>query len=122
MASYTDVQELFHSIINEAGPKTIFGEPISAEGKTIVPVVKIRYGFGGGSGQKREGQEHGGGGGGGLMGQPVGVIEITSERTRFIPIQSPNWMLAAAAGIGVCLGFLIAPRTVDLRVDKRRRD
>ncbi len=115
-----EVQELFHTIADQASAKTIFGDPISSEGKTIVPVVKIRYGFGGGAGRNHEGQEQGGGGGGGFMGKPVGVFEITREQTRFIPITS-NWAMLAAIWIGVCLGLLIGPKRVDVRVDKRPR-
>jgi uncharacterized spore protein YtfJ len=119
MVSYAEVEELFHSIAGQAGPRTVFGEPITAEGKTIVPVVKIRYGFGGRSGQRTEGRESGGGG---FAGRPVGVIEITREQTRFIPIAPSNWEIAAAIGIGVCLGLLLGPKRVEVRVDKRSRD
>jgi uncharacterized spore protein YtfJ len=30
--------------------KAIYGEPISAHGKTVVPVAKIMYGYGAGAG------------------------------------------------------------------------
>jgi Sporulation protein YtfJ (Spore_YtfJ) len=61
-------------------------EPISADGKTIVPVAKVRYGFGGGSGRKPgENGQHGGSGGGGFMARPVGYIEIGAEGTRTFP-------------------------------------
>ena len=33
-----------------ASVKSVFGEPISANGKTVVPVAKLAYGFGGGFG------------------------------------------------------------------------
>lgn len=37
------------------GVKKVFGEPVVAEGKTVVPIARIRYGFGAGSGGKSEG-------------------------------------------------------------------
>ena len=70
------LEEVFKSIVDHAGTKTVFGEPVTLEGKTILPVAKVRYGFGGGSGRKG-GEQHGGGGGGGLVAKPVGVVEIT---------------------------------------------
>jgi uncharacterized spore protein YtfJ len=30
--------------------RTVFGEPISAEGRTIIPVARVAYGFGSGGG------------------------------------------------------------------------
>lgn len=99
----------------------VYGEPVSVGGKTILPVASIRYGFGGGSGARENSGQHGGGGGGGLVAIPIGVVEITEAETRFLPITS-NWMLLAAVGLGVALGFLIVPRRVEVRVEKRRRD
>ena len=114
-----NMEGLFQSIVNQAGVKTVFGDPISTNGKTIVPVAKFRYGFGVGSSRKSNDNEEGFGGGGGFIGKPVGVIEITNEQTRFVPIAS-NWSIAAAAALGVCLGLLIAPKRVHVWVNKRQ--
>jgi hypothetical protein len=43
------ITERLHST---AHVKTIYGEPIVAEGKTIIPVAEVKYGFGGGGGQQ----------------------------------------------------------------------
>lgn len=102
------LEEVFKSIVDHAGTKIIFGEPVTVEGKTILPIGRVRYGFGGGSGRKGNGEQHGGGGGGGLVAKPVGVVEITQSETRFIPISS-KWSLIAAVALGVCLGLLIVP-------------
>jgi uncharacterized spore protein YtfJ len=32
--------------------KNVFGDPITVEGKTIIPVARIKYGFGAGAGRK----------------------------------------------------------------------
>ena len=71
-----------------ADVKVVYGEPQVIEGKTIIPVAVASYGFGAGSGGGPQGQ--GGGGGGGMRVKPVGVVEITAERTRFIPIVDVN--------------------------------
>lgn len=102
------LEEIFKSIVDHAGTKTVFGELVVVGGKTILPVAKVRYGFGGGSGRKGNGEQQGGGGGGGLVAKPVGVVEITQSETRFIPISS-KWSLIAAVALGVCLGLLIVP-------------
>lgn len=99
-------EEVFKSIVDHAGARMVFGESVSVDGKTIVPVAKIRYGFGGGSGRRKNDEEQGGGGGGGLVAMPVGVVEITATETRFVPIRS-NWSVITALGIGFCLGFLV---------------
>jgi uncharacterized spore protein YtfJ len=103
-------EQVFQSIVDHGGAKTVYGEPVTMDGKTILPVAKIRYGFGGGSGHKGDHEHEGGGGGGGLFAKPVGVIEITPTQTRFIPISS-NWTLVAAVALGVCAGWLLTRAT-----------
>ena len=48
------IQGLFKNISERvqstASVKAIYGEPISAEGKTIIPVARVAYGFGAGVG------------------------------------------------------------------------
>jgi uncharacterized spore protein YtfJ len=102
-------------LASSAHVKTVFGDPVSAEGKTIIPVAKMRYGFGGGggSGPRRGGDDQrlgeGGGGGGGVQVQPVGVIEISAAGTRFIPIRSRAKM-GALLLLGFALGRLLGRR------------
>jgi uncharacterized spore protein YtfJ len=100
-----DFQELFRSLVNQAGAKTVYNDPISGEGRTIVPVAQVRCGFGGGSG-KRAGRDGEGGGGGGFVARPVGFIEISAEGTRFVRIVDPL-PLALAVGLGVCVGLVV---------------
>jgi len=110
------LEEVFKSIVEHASAKLVYGEPVSVGGKTILPVAKIRYGFGSGSGRKANGDQQGTGGGGGLVAKPVGVVEITQSQTRFVPI-TPHWTLVAAVAFGVCLGILAFPK-----VPTRERD
>lgn len=100
-----DIQELLRSLVNQAGVKTVYGDPISAEGRTIVPVASVRCGFGGGSGKKSGEQREGGGGGGGFVAKPVGYIEISAGGARYAPIVDIQ-MVMMAAGVGVALGLL----------------
>lgn len=107
--SKTQFAEVFKSIIEHAGARTVYGEPVSVNGKTVLPVATIRCGFGGSSGAEGSNWQHGGGGGGGLIAKPLGVVEITQSQTRFIPIVSGRALLLAV-GLGVCLGFLAGSR------------
>jgi len=102
-----DFQELFRSLVNQAGAKTVYADPISGEGRTIVPVARVRCGFGGGSEKKAGKDGEGGGGGGGFVSKPVGFIEISAQGTRFVPIVDP-WDMALAVGVGLGLGSMVA--------------
>jgi len=100
---------------SSASVKTLYGEPVVAAGKTIIPVAKVAYGFGGGTGTKKqaEGKEpaagEGAGAGGGVTAKPTGVVEITPEQTRYVPFGLAGKLTAAAAA-GLALGLLIGTR------------
>jgi uncharacterized spore protein YtfJ len=96
------MQERLHS---SGSVKNVYGEAISAGGRTIVPVARIGYGFGAGRGGREE--EGHGGAGGGVGARPAGVFEISETGTRFIPVDAGR-KLAAAAAAGFFFGFLFA--------------
>lgn len=98
-----------------ASVQTIFGKPFTVGERTVLPVARVGYGFGGGHGRKGlpgiaetdPQSDVSGGGGGGVGARPLGVFEITSERIRFIPASS--WrndvaILIACAFAGFVLG------------------
>jgi uncharacterized spore protein YtfJ len=78
-----------------AGAHAAFGEPVDREGVTVIPVAKVRFGFGGGSGHGIEkGADsneigEGSGGGGGAMTSPLGFIEIRDGRAEFKRTHDP---------------------------------
>ena len=86
------LQGLAERLAGSASVKQVFGEPIQAAGKTIVPVARVRYALGGGGGggeQKNVAVDRpltggGGGGGGAVMASPMGALEISETGTRFI--------------------------------------
>ena len=72
--------------------KTVFGEPTTVSGRTLIPLISVGFGFGAGGGsgkgemkQKMEGVGGGTGGGGGI--KPVAVIIIDSEGVKVEPIR-----------------------------------
>lgn len=94
---------------SSARSEVVFGSPIERDSVTVIPVARIRYGmgfgFGGGGRTKRTTpavEGGGGGGGGGAHGEPVGFIEVTASRARFVPIANSRPTLF------ILIGFLLA--------------
>jgi uncharacterized spore protein YtfJ len=75
--------------LKNAGVKSVFGEPYEQDGKKIVPVAKVSYGWGGGEGKtekpENEGEE-GGGIGAGVTAKPYGFIVIENEKVSYRPV------------------------------------
>ena len=94
-----------------ASVKNVYGEPLTAQGRTIIPVAKVAMGLGGGYGHKNGKQQknatgdnsaednkgEGAGGGGGMYATPKGVYEISEKCTRFIPADATRQFLTIAA-------------------------
>jgi uncharacterized spore protein YtfJ len=96
---------------------TVFGEPVERDGITVIPVAKARWGFGGGSGQRKEQgdggtREDGAGGGGGVQVSPVGFIEIKNHEANFRPIRTLSlpWIIA-----GSIVGLFLISTTLKRR-------
>jgi len=106
--------EVLRSIVERAGAKMVYGDPVTVGGKVVLPVAKVAYGFGGGWGANPEHRRHGSGGGGGVMAKPLGVVEVTESETRFVPIGS-TWTVFGAIGLGLILGWAIGCRRPDSR-------
>ena len=104
-------QEIVTSIADRlkasADAKIVFGEPQVLEGKTIVPVASVAYGFGGGGGGRLRGEGGGGGGGGALRVQPLGVLEITGESTRFVPVVNATRLAMMGIMASVCVVWML---------------
>jgi len=113
MSSLALLQSLKDSILSQASVKAIYGDPIAAHGKTVIPVAKIVYGYGAGAGTGGVGDSSArgevGGGGGGVRAMPVGVIEVSDQQTRFVPITNRK-RLAGAVLAGIGLGMLLGWR------------
>ena len=96
-----------------ASVRNVYGEPVVAGGRTVIPIARVGYGFGAGPGS---------GGGAGMSARPVGALEITEAGTRFIPFIDPI-RLGMALMIGLCIGFTVGRRSAQGRavVDKVAR-
>jgi uncharacterized spore protein YtfJ len=89
------IESLANRVGLRGGANAVFGEPVVREGITVVPVAKVRWGFGGGSGRGiEEGSDtgeigEGSGGGGGVMASPLGFIEIKDGHAEFKRVSDP---------------------------------
>jgi uncharacterized spore protein YtfJ len=75
------IKEIASELERIATTKTVVGDPITAAGKTIIPVSKITMGFGGGGGEGKKEHEsgYGGGGGAGAKIEPVAFIMLSED-------------------------------------------
>jgi uncharacterized spore protein YtfJ len=105
------VERLAERIGGTATVAAVFGEPIRAGDLTVVPVAKVRWGFGAGSGQSERSPSappaSGSGGGAGVSAEPAGYLEITTVGATYHPITDarPSPLLLLAGGIA--LGIVI---------------
>lgn len=107
------IEMLAEKVGMQAGAHAIFGDPVEHDGVTVIPVGKVKWGFGGGSGRDSvddgmDGKvDEGSGGGGGAMASPLGFIEIRDGRAEFRRVQDPvsvvPVILAAAVAAWVVL-------------------
>jgi uncharacterized spore protein YtfJ len=61
--------------------KNAVGDPVTVEGKTVIPLMSVGMGFGAGCGSQKA-DNPGGGGGGALGMKPVAVIIIDQDGVR----------------------------------------
>ena len=121
------VERIAERVGASANVRAVFGEPIERDGITVIPVARVRWGFGGGAGRgpiavgpgtDTEGAATargidqglsgmGTGGGGGATADPVGYLEIGPDGVSFIPIgvpmPSPGFLLAGGAAAAIVL-------------------
>lgn len=110
MANGNFVQQIASTLAQNATVENVFGKPVQVGDKTIIPVARIAYGFGGGFGKGKKpnenkafnGNAEGKKGGGGLQARPKGVYEITETSFRFIPAEPGRLIL-----LGVLIGFAL---------------
>jgi uncharacterized spore protein YtfJ len=121
----TEIQKLLEALADlreKADVDACFGEPVGIEGRTIIPVAKVVYGFGMGIGrataaeeetagetegeaaEEADGDGSSGAGGGGVLAQPFAVVEVTPEGTRVQAIIDEQKVTLAA---GLLAGWAV---------------
>lgn len=110
-----DLQKRFADMQNKAGVKAVFGDAIELDGRKVIPVASVRYGFGmgGGTGPKKEEGDApgGGGGGGGVRIDPIAFAEIVDGKIKIVPIINVGRLVVIAALVAAW-GIFWMTRTV----------
>src|SRR5712691_3374025 len=93
------LERLAERLGGKASVAAVYGTPVERDGVTVIPVAKVRWGFGGGSGRGRNrqddatGEGSGAGGGGGVAASPLGYIELAGGKTEFRRISDTSALL-----------------------------
>ncbi len=93
------IENLASRVGMRASANAVFGDAVTRDGVTVIPVAKVRWGFGGGAGRGTDGKDgkmdagEGSGGGGGVMASPLGYIEIRDGDAEFRRIKDPGSMV-----------------------------
>lgn len=126
--------ERLQEIPEDVNVDAVFGKSQTIEGRTLIPVAELSYGFGIGMGtppcctEEGEAEEEaekalepsaGGGGGAGVRARPIAYIEVGPEGTHIEPVMDEQKVALAgillamwAVGwIGLVLKTLFSPRS-----------
>ena len=96
-----DIDNLFGKAIGEIermlNSKTVVGEPITVDGRTLIPLISIGFGFGVGAGEgndPKKGAGSGGGTGGGGGVKPVALVIVDKDGVRVEPVRggTASWL------------------------------
>jgi uncharacterized spore protein YtfJ len=108
------INTILERIRATARVELVYGEERQVGDKTIIPIAAVAYTFGGGggggTGPSHNGHEEtamggGGGGAGSVRVQPVGVLEITGDDTRLVPIL--DWTRIATTAITALAAWMV---------------
>jgi uncharacterized spore protein YtfJ len=113
------IQGAVEHLQTSASTKTVYGTPITAAGRIVIPVAKIRRAKpnkGKAENTKHEnGTPHLANEGDGVMNgttaRPVGVVEITDDETKFVSFGATKKLALTAvigAGIGGLFGWMLS--------------
>ena len=111
--------ELFGKLMDitkAASVEHVFGKPEKVGEKLVIPIAAVRCCFGGGWGSGKaptEGETsdapegEGCGGGAGVLARPVGVLEVTAEETKVIPVVDTTLIAVGGMILGAAALYLI---------------
>ncbi len=96
------IQKLLDAVADlrkRANVNAVFGKPVAAEGRIVIPVAEVAYAFEVEVEEEAvaDSTEGGGGGSGGMDVRPVAVVEVTPENTWVKPIIDEQKLAFAGA-------------------------
>lgn len=106
------VEHLAERFGGVANASAVFGDPVTHGNVTIIPVAKVSWGAGAGTGRGSDIVDgkpqtgEGGGGGGGVSVKPVGYIEVRDGHAEFVRFRDLGAMvpLVIASAIAAWIG------------------
>ena len=115
--SIDDIVSRADRLFDAARPEAVFAQPVTVDGRTVIPAAEVLVGMGigggGGSSPASEGQAEGenagmgAGGGGYAQSRPVAVIIIDGDGVRVEPVVDVTKLgLAAITVLGSMFFFL----------------
>lgn len=122
--------DLLDDLRGEANVNACFGEPLTVQGRTVIPVARVRYGFGVTAGRNpvsrtrheadaTDEEETGSGGIGGMTGCPLGVIEATPDGIHVESVVDKERITLVSLLVGAWSLFWVV-RMVTLLLERRR--
>jgi uncharacterized spore protein YtfJ len=113
------IQQLLDALADlrkRANVNVVFGKPVTAEGRTVIPVAEVAYAFEVGIEEEAEADitEGGGGGSGGMDVRPVAIVEVTPENTWVKPIVDEQKLAFAGALLIAWAVFWVARTLVKI--------
>jgi uncharacterized spore protein YtfJ len=130
-----EVQTLLDALADlpeKANVNAVFGDPVTVEGRTVIPLAKVGYAFGMGVGRTTGAEETAageaaegvpekaadGGGGvggcGGVLAHPLAVVEVTPAGTWVKPVVDEQKLALAAGLLGAWVAFWLARTLVKI--------
>ncbi len=106
LPAHQAVEALAERLGAVAAARAVFSDPVERDGVTVIPVARVRWGFGAGGGTGGlEGTKEHGEGGGGVSASPLGYIEISEEGASFHEIRDLGavWPIVLASGFAAWL-------------------
>jgi len=113
------VKLLMEGFKTAADIKTVYGEPMTFFGKTLIPIAKVGYGLGAGEGKGPWGTGGSGAGGGGGT-EPVGFLLVSEDEVRFIPVKVKEARTQPPA-LAMMLPIAVSATIVALVIARRLR-
>jgi len=118
---HTDVDSVLASLVERlaeaGGVGSVYGDPVEHGDRTVIPVARVAWGFGGGGGSEaadaeddserseREQAGEGYGVGGGVSASPAGALEISDSGTRFVHYEDRKKLLVTGV-LAFLAGYL----------------
>ncbi len=98
-----DVIEMIDKVRDSATVTRVFGEPITRDGVTVIPVARVGGGGGGGGGRQEGGEKPGEGSGGGFgaSATAAGVFVVKDGEVRWQPAIDYNKIILGGQVVAV---------------------